>query len=347
MANHSRSKRIDFKSITLNGIGPEGMKYLIIIMSLMFPMLSPAQNITADDACAGVSEKCTADVTYDKTINGTIYSCYDCKQALCKDGGNGGLSGTKTSSVCTEKATTFQPIPIDDLFRGNDVLAPKPRLNPLPGGDQRPRSNTGDASAAPESPVRDHRKSGVAGQAEANPGEVDAERFDEADALFGRRRGVEPAQPGVTVRPAPAGPTPVPYPDTTTVVDHPERNSDSQRRNEAIPARRGTLPAPANVTISEVGRTSLRINWIDNATTEYGVAVERGTPIEDRGGINYQWKSAFNIEERVMTRVQGTGWRTGEDDQLEPATDYCYRLRAYHQNHYSSYSRPACARTSR
>lgn len=340
-----------------------------------------------DEACAGISEKCTADVTYDKTINGTIYSCYDCKQALCKDGGNGGLSGTKTSSVCTEKATTFQPIPIDDLFRGNDRLAPKPRPKPLRGSDQRPRSTTQEAKAAPESPLRDHRKGrvpgrgssppeqvpedgdddGGTGQTLANPGEGGPEEFDEADALFGPRTDVESAQPVVTSTPAsvrkkskqpprpepsptevisPSGPIPVPYPNTTTVVDHSEPNTESPRRNEPIPARRGTLPAPSEVTISEVGRTSLRINWMDNATMEFGVAVERGMPVEDRGGINHQWKLAFNVEERVMTRVQGTGWRTDEDDQLEPGTNYCYRLRAYRKNHYSSYSRQACARTS-
>lgn len=205
-----------------------------------------------DEACAGISEKCTADVTYDKTINGTIYSCYDCKQALCKDGGNGGLSGTKTSSVCTEKATTFQPIPIDDLFRGNDRLAPKPRPKPLRGSDQRPRSTTQDAKAAPESPLRDHRKGrvpgrgssppeqvpedgdddGGTGQTLANPGEGGPEEFDEADALFGPRTDVESAQPVVTstsaperkkdtppLLPAPIPPgLPIPYPNVTTEV---------------------------------------------------------------------------------------------------------------------------------
>lgn len=168
--------------------------------------------------------------------------------------------------------------------------------------------------------------------------------------------------------PDPGGPIPIPLPNTPsapagseppsldgeistgrgrpTVVDHRESNTETPRRNEPVPARKGTLPAPSEVTISEVGRTSLRLNWMDNAAIEYGVAVERGTPVEDRGGINYQWKLAFNVEERVMTRVQGTGWRTDEDDQLEPGTNYCYRLRAYRKNQYSSYSRQACARTS-
>lgn len=334
----------------------------LLLLALVF---APIAVMSADNACAGVTQKCTKDITYDKTIGSSTYSCYDCKQALCKDGGNGGLSGTETTSVCTEKATTFRPISLDDQSRGGDTLAPKPRANPLPGSDQRPSKNTREAKAAPEIPLRDPRKirvsgrgssppkhvredgdDGDAGQTRASPGEVGAEGFDEADAIFGTRTGLEPAQPGVTLKPAPAGPIPVPYPNTTTVVDHREPTTESPRRNEPIPARRGTFPAPSEVTISEVGRTSLRINWIDNAAMEYGVAVERGTPVEDRGGINYQWNLAFNAEERVMTRVQGTGWRTVEDDQLEPGTNYCYRLRAYRKNHYSPYSRQVCARTS-
>lgn len=130
------------------------------------------------------------------------------------------------------------------------------------------------------------------------------------------------------------------------VVDHREPNTETPRRNEPVPANRGTLPPPSEVTISEVGRTSLRLDWMDNATMEYGVSVERGMPVEDRGGINYHWMRAFNVEERIMTRVQGTGWRTGKDDRLETGTNYCYRLRAYHKDHYSPYSPRACARTS-
>jgi hypothetical protein len=132
-----------------------------------------------------------------------------------------------------------------------------------------------------------------------------------------------------------------------SVVDHRTQNTGAPRRNETVPARRGVMPAPSDATISEVGRTSLRLNWMDNATVEYGVAVDRGIPVEDRGGINYQWKHAFNVEERVMSRVQGKGWRTDVDDQLEPDTEYCYRLRAYRKSEYSDYSTLVCARTDR
>nr|MDQ3038857.1 hypothetical protein [Pseudomonadota bacterium] len=216
--------------------------------ALVILLSAPAS--AADDACAGVSEKCTADVTYDKTIGGTIYSCYDCKQALCKDGGNGGLSGTKTSSVCTEKATTFQPIQIDDLVRGNDRMAPKPRPSPRPGNDQRTRSTNQDVEAAPESPVQDHRKGGGrgrvppppeagqdsgddhenAGPTGRNSNAVGTRQFDEADAPFGTRTDVKPAQPVATSaapaperkskpplrpRPTPSAPIPIPYPSAT------------------------------------------------------------------------------------------------------------------------------------
>lgn len=121
----------------------------------------PITATAADEACTGITQKCTKDKTYDKTINGSIYSCYDCTQALCKDGGNGGLSGTATSSVCTEKATTFQLIPLDDQERGVDTLAPKPRASTRPGSTVDPR----------------------------------AERFDEADALFGRRMQANDEKP--------------------------------------------------------------------------------------------------------------------------------------------------------
>ncbi len=75
---------------------------LFIITSLLFFVpVSANQN-----ACKGVSQKCNKDALYDKIIDKTIYSCYDCKQSLCSDGGAGKLSGTNTTSVCTEKLTT-------------------------------------------------------------------------------------------------------------------------------------------------------------------------------------------------------------------------------------------------
>lgn len=133
----------------------------------------------------------------------------------------------------------------------------------------------------------------------------------------------------------------------SNVVDHRTTSTAPPRRNETVPARRGVLPAPSDVTVSEVARTSLRLNWMDNSTAEYGIAVDRGVPVGDRGGINYHWKHVFNVEERVMSRVQDKGWRTDSDDRLDPDTEYCYRLRAYRKDQYSAYSPLVCTRTSR
>jgi hypothetical protein len=132
-------------------------------------------------------------------------------------------------------------------------------------------------------------------------------------------------------------------------VDHRSPEAAPKRRNEVVPARRGGLPAPSQLTLSEIGRTSMRLNWMDNATGEFGISVERGTPVPDRGGINYGFKRVFNVQERVMSRVRSTGWRTDLDDRLAPGTEYCYRVRAYQSKptRYSSYTPVVCARTDR
>lgn len=159
---------------------------VIITLTLLVSITLPHSSSAKNEACTGISLKCTKDTLYDKTISDRIYSCYDCKQALCKDGGNGGLAGTKTSSVCTEKATTFQPISQDGQFQGGaDKLAPKAK-NRIP---------------------------------------VIRNNFDEADALFGKRSGLNKKKKverlekirrsGTLKKPLPGGPVPVPYPVTT------------------------------------------------------------------------------------------------------------------------------------
>lgn len=158
----------------------------IIILTLLISLALPLTSSAKNQACTGISQKCTKDALYDKTIGGKVYSCYDCKQALCKDGGNGGLAGTKTSSVCTEKATTFQPISQDGQFQGGaDKLAPKAKKR-IP---------------------------------------VIRNNFEEADALFGTRtdlnkkknvRWLEKIRRSDAIKtPLPAGPVPVPYPVIT------------------------------------------------------------------------------------------------------------------------------------
>ena len=155
---------------------PNTPRDLLAALLFLVPAWLPITAIAADEACAGITQKCTVDKPYDKTIGGTVYSCYDCKQALCKDGGNGGLSGTATSSVCTEKATTFTPISLDDQFRGGDVLAPRPASPRRAGSAVDPRRNTGARPGNVAVRVtRDHRDAG------------DPVKFDEADAVFGKR----------------------------------------------------------------------------------------------------------------------------------------------------------------
>jgi hypothetical protein len=105
---------------------PKLKLFFLLTLFTSITLSSPA--LAKAVACTGISKKCTKNQTYDKTISNKVYSCYDCKQALCKDGGSGGLAGTKTTSVCTEKATTFQPITQDGQFIGGTrKLAPKTR----------------------------------------------------------------------------------------------------------------------------------------------------------------------------------------------------------------------------
>lgn len=57
-------------------------------------------------ACTGVSKQCTKDQRTDKTIDGQAFSCYQCKQTVCKSGGSGPIAGTETTTVCESKAAT-------------------------------------------------------------------------------------------------------------------------------------------------------------------------------------------------------------------------------------------------
>lgn len=170
----------------------------------------------------------------------------------------------------------------------------------------------------------------------------DAEQ-DEGDGTFRMVEFANAMEPGA---PDPDGRPKKTRRDDT--VDHRQPGPDQPRRNEKVPSKRGeVMPAPSELTLSEIGQTSLRLNWMDNSTSEFGIEVERGTPVSERGGTNYGFKRVFNVEERVMDRVRARGWRTDVDDQLDPGTEYCYRVRAYEgtTRRYSSYSPVACART--
>lgn len=116
-------------------------------------------------------------------------------------------------------------------------------------------------------------------------------------------------------------------------------------QNEIVPAQRGTLSAPSDLVLWRVERDALTLIWMDNTSFEFGVEVERGTPTRERNGVNYNWERVFNVEERVQSRVEGTGMRSDEDDGLAPGTQYCYRLRAYRAGTFSDYSAPECTQT--
>ena len=134
-------------------------------------------------------------------------------------------------------------------------------------------------------------------------------------------------------------------------IDHRTESSTKSRRNEVVIAKRGSIQAPTQVTLSGIKSDSLTLNWFDNAKVEYGVSVERGTPTSGSRGVNYHWGRIFNVEERIDSQVKGTGWRSDHDVNLKSNTQYCYRLKTYKkrnqntQYQYSSYSYPVCIYT--
>jgi len=98
----------------------------------MLTFSSPA--MAKPKACEGISKKCGD--AYDKTIGGSPYSCVKCKQALCKNGGKGGLAGTKTTTTCTpKKSSTLEPPtgvrPGLKMAPVRGISTPPPRTNPL------------------------------------------------------------------------------------------------------------------------------------------------------------------------------------------------------------------------
>ena len=223
-------------------------------------------------ACADVSKQCTTDVRFDKTIEGAVYSCYECKQTVCKSGGSGPIAGTETSTVCESKAPSYKA-----LIQSQHTT-----------------------------------------------------QFDEADAMFGKRTEVKAAESNNGNNSNKS--------NTGVVYKKPQKVITRDHRRQII-------EAPSNVTLYDVTNQGLSISWMDNANNEYGVSIDRGMPIEDRGGINYQWQHVFNVEERIDSNVKGTGWRTDGDDGLASDTEYCYRLRAYNKTDFSEYSSPVCTTT--
>jgi hypothetical protein len=225
-----------------------------------------------------------------------------------------------TGCICTGPARDMSPAPNLSEHDPNLGVAPttdeERRNETVPSQRSTPQSgsNRSDDIIAPnnvtpaaEDTRRDHRRRPFE---DVRDGTSNTVTFDEADALF--RQGARPQEVG---------------------------------RNEIVTSQRGTMTAPSHLSLLDVQRTSLTLQWHDNTRWEYGVAVERGTPTSERGGTNYHWRQVFNVEERVGSRVDGTGMRSDSDDGLSPATTYCYRLRAYREGQFSAYSDPACAQT--
>lgn len=118
--------------------------------------------------------------------------------------------------------------------------------------------------------------------------------------------------------------------------------SESGRPNHTVPARPATLAAPTNLFVAPAGVGALILMWTDNATSEFGVRVERTIPREVRGETYFGWEEAFVSEERVGERVRGTGDRNDIDEGLFSDATYCYRIRAYRGETVSEYSNVAC-----
>lgn len=109
------------------------------------------------------------------------------------------------------------------------------------------------------------------------------------------------------------------------------------------------LAAPSDLNLSEVTSTTVILSWVDNSDREFGVEVYRMDPIKARhkGGAN--WKFLGLFEERIGSNARGTGWRSDEDFDLNPNTNYCYRLRAYvgfDRSEVSDYTKIVCTKTS-
>lgn len=196
-------------------------------------------------------------------------------------------------------------------------------------------------------------------------------KFDEADAIFGKRTAVKGAHPKTqTHRRITESSQSIDHrkSKSTKNKNHPvkkrtesnqiiapnNKNIANQRKYSSVlkKTERGTkgpktteVKPPTQVTLYDVTNDSLSISWMDNANNEYGVSVERGTRKKDRGGINYGWQHVFNVEERIDSNIKGTGWRSDGDDGLLPNTEYCYRLKTYNQSSASLYSQPSCVLT--
>lgn len=330
----------------------------VAVFALAVPALFSTELLAKPEACAGISEKCTTDVLYDKSIGGTVYSCYDCKQALCKDGGSGGLAGTSTSSVCTEKATSFTPITDDDL--ANDApteLAPEPDAQ---DSEEDPASVvqfgefTTELVIIPDSECSKNSVRLCANNG-ATCGLVHDRSGKATDVCRWASKNTETSCKNTigiwttaTSKYARNHPDSVASGSAGACITE-VKNVQGKMTEALVPSRqvyvyeaaqkrrpapssgeKGTgLVAPSNLAVSDVRRTTLTLTWTDNSDGEYGVEVYRVDPVAARQDRANGFELIGVFEERVDSNVKGTGARSDKDYELAPGTNYCYRLRAY------------------
>jgi hypothetical protein len=88
-------------------------------------------------------------------------------------------------------------------------------------------------------------------------------------------------------------------------------------------------PPPSNLAAIATSETQIKLNWVDNSTSETGFKIERSTG----GGYSEIATVGANVHEYV-------------DSPLAPETTYTYLVRAYNGAGYSAYSNPSSATTS-
>lgn len=158
-------------------------KYLSVAVFMTTVFLCTTVNAQKPAACAGVEKVCTKNKTYDKTIEGKEYSCYDCKQTLCSGGGNS-IVGSQSSSVCSEKRSKIiKKIKGSELHPVGDVyIAPPPTNN---GSTRTPTRAVEPMSKPIVVPTKKPKARPAASQSKKPAGTTS--NFDEADAIFGKR----------------------------------------------------------------------------------------------------------------------------------------------------------------
>ena len=307
------------------------------------------------------------DVLYDKTIGGTVYSCYDCKQALCNEGTNGEvLAGTKTESVCTEKATTFTPISDDDSTYDNTFeAAPETYPSEQDGGItvnetggirselviiQEQECSSGSVKLC----ASNGASCGLVHDQSGKPSEVC--RWPEAgtEGDCKRTAGIWTAAKSKYAKNNPDAVAPGSAGACITDVRNilKKLNYATVSTNGSAPKAGSKVPGlatPTRLRIPNVTDNTLTVAWVDNSTTEHGVEVYRIDPAAARRGNGTTWEFIGLAEERIMSNVEGTGSRTYEDYDLKPDTKYCYKLRAYvgfDRERTTGFSKSVCSRTS-